>query len=133
MMILINMMMAIINMAFEDIKSQADAYKSKFDILAYIKMTSRQLSGLELQKRDLPKYQGEDDDEAKDDDDQYVEEKKARAGEGFDSLFVGGGVTPTLSALHRQQDQSGGQEMTEEEVANLDLELELELDNVNAE
>ena len=46
-MILINMMMAIINMAFEDIKSQADAYKSKFDILAYIKMTSRQLSGLE--------------------------------------------------------------------------------------
>ena len=46
-MILINMMMAIINMAFEDIKSQAEAYKSKFDILAYIKMTSRQLSGLE--------------------------------------------------------------------------------------
>ena len=30
---------------------------------------------------------------------------QARAGEGFDSLFVGGGVTPTLSALHRQQDQ----------------------------
>ena len=27
----------------------------------------------------------------------------------------------------------GGQEMTEEEVANLDLELELELDNVNAD
>ena len=29
--------------------------------------------------------------------------------------------------------KSGGQEMTEEEVANLDLELELELDNVNAD
>ena len=29
--------------------------------------------------------------------------------------------------------QSGGQELTEEEVAKLDLELELELDNVNAE
>ena len=28
---------------------------------------------------------------------------QARAGEGFDSLFAGG-VTPTLSALHRQQD-----------------------------
>ena len=32
-------------------------------------------------------------------------DSQARAGEGFDSLFVGGGVTPTLSALHRQQDQ----------------------------
>ena len=81
---------------------------------------------------------------------------QARAGEGFDSLFVGGGVTPTLSALHRQQDQvvrwesfsffraslsfknlfflqAGGQDLTEEEVAKLDLELEMELDDVNAE
>ena len=81
-------------------------------------------------------------------------DSQARAGEGFDSLFVGGGVTPTLSALHRQQDQvaeaslfseplslfkilfflqSGGQDLTEEEVAKLDLELEMELDDVNAE
>ena len=37
-----------------------------------------------LQKRDLPKYQGEDDDEAKDDDDQYVEEKKAMTAEFSD-------------------------------------------------
>ena len=35
-------------------------------------------------------------------------DSQARAGEGFDSLFVGGGVTPTLSALHRQQDQVAG-------------------------
>ena len=87
-------------------------------------------------------------------------DSQARAGEGFDSLFVGGGVTPTLSALHRQQDQvvgelfffqsfsfvraslsfknlfflqAGGQDLTEEEVAKLDLELEMELDDVNAE
>ena len=45
-MILINMMMAIINMAFEDIKSQASAYESKFDIIAYIKKSSKELSGL---------------------------------------------------------------------------------------
>ena len=36
-------------------------------------------------------------------------DSQARAGEGFDSLFVGGGVTPTLSALHRQQDQVVGE------------------------
>ena len=90
-------------------------------------------------------------------------DSQARAGEGFDSLFVGGGVTPTLSALHRQQDQvagelfffqsfsffrvvlfalsfenlfflqAGGQDLSEEEVAKLDLELEMELDDVNAE
>ena len=35
--------------------------------------------------------------------------------------------------LKNFQIKSGGQELTEEEVANLDLELELELDNVNAE
>ena len=45
-MILINMMMAIINMAFEDIKAQASAYDSKFDIIAYIKKSSKELSGL---------------------------------------------------------------------------------------
>ena len=37
-----------------------------------------------LQKRDLPKYQGDDDDEAKDDGDQYVEEKKAMTAEFSD-------------------------------------------------
>ena len=46
-MILINMMMAIINMAFEQIKSEKDTYKSKFDIMAYIKRSTKQLSGTE--------------------------------------------------------------------------------------
>ena len=45
-MILINMMMAIINMAFEDIKSAKDAYKNKFEIIEYIKRTTKELSGI---------------------------------------------------------------------------------------
>ena len=44
-MILINMMMAIINMAFEDIKSQTDRFKNKFEIIEYIKRSTRELSG----------------------------------------------------------------------------------------
>lgn len=45
-MILINMMMAIINMAFEEIKSQSEAYKNKFEIMEYIKRSTRELTGL---------------------------------------------------------------------------------------
>ena len=44
-MVLINMMMAIINMAFEEIKAQKNTYKSKFDIMAYIKRSGNELSG----------------------------------------------------------------------------------------
>ena len=44
-MILINMMMAIINMAFEDIKKQTDAFKNKFEIMEYIKRSCKELSG----------------------------------------------------------------------------------------
>ena len=46
-MILINMMMAIINMPFEDIKAQGDAYKNKFDIVSFIKRSMREMTGLE--------------------------------------------------------------------------------------
>ena len=46
-MILINMMMAIINMAFEDIKSQSEAYKNKFEIIQYIKRSIRELTGVQ--------------------------------------------------------------------------------------
>merc|ERR1711915_203805 len=55
-MILINMMMAIINMAFEDIKSQSETYKNKFEIMEYIKRSIRELTGVAPAKRDLPKY-----------------------------------------------------------------------------
>ncbi len=49
-MILINMMMAIINLAFEEIKSNADAYESKFQLVEYIKRTARQVIGIEIAK-----------------------------------------------------------------------------------
>ena len=45
-MILINMMMAIINMAFEDIKNQSDAYQNKFEIMEYVKRSTRELTGV---------------------------------------------------------------------------------------
>ena len=46
-MILINMMMAIINMAFEDIKAEKSAYKSKFAIIDYIKRTTKEMTGIQ--------------------------------------------------------------------------------------
>ena len=45
-MILINMMMAIINMAFEDIKSQTEQFKNKFEIMEYIRRSVKELSGV---------------------------------------------------------------------------------------
>ena len=41
------MMMAIINMAFEDIKNKKDAYQNKFEIIEYIKRTTREMTGLQ--------------------------------------------------------------------------------------
>ena len=47
-MILINMMMAIINMAFEEIKEQKDTYQNKFEIIEYIKRSVREMTGVRL-------------------------------------------------------------------------------------
>ena len=47
-MILINMMMAIINMAFEEIKEQKDTYQNKFEIIEYIKRSVREITGVRL-------------------------------------------------------------------------------------
>jgi hypothetical protein len=46
-MILINMMMAIINLAFEEINAQGDTYQNKFDIVSYIKRSVRELTGVQ--------------------------------------------------------------------------------------
>ena len=62
-MILINMMMAIINMAFEDIKAQGDSFKNKFEIIEYIKRSTKELSGVQMAKRELPVYKGDKDGE----------------------------------------------------------------------
>jgi len=53
-MILINMMMAIINMAFEEIKEQKDTYQNKFEIIEYIKRSVREITGVRPAERELP-------------------------------------------------------------------------------
>ena len=45
-MILINMMMAIINMAFEEIKNEKEAFQNKFEIIEYIKRSIKELTGV---------------------------------------------------------------------------------------
>ena len=44
-MILINMMMAIINLAFEEIKQNQSQYQNKFELLDYIKRTNKEVIG----------------------------------------------------------------------------------------
>ena len=56
-MILINMMMAIINLAYEEIKSNKAAYVNKFELLEYIKRTGNEMIGLKLADPIRPKYQ----------------------------------------------------------------------------
>ena len=56
-MILINMMMAIINLAYEEIKSNKAAYVNKFELLEYIKRTGKEMIGLKLAEPIRPKYQ----------------------------------------------------------------------------
>ena len=63
-MILINMMMAIINMAFEEIKENRETYRNKFELLDYIKRTAREVIGLgiaETVKVDYADYSDEED------------------------------------------------------------------------
>lgn len=44
-MILINMMMAIINMAFEETKNAKEGFNNKFEIIDYIKRSVKELTG----------------------------------------------------------------------------------------
>lgn len=55
-MILINMMMAIINLAFEEINENADKFQSKFNLLEYIKRSCREIVGLSVAKPIKPIY-----------------------------------------------------------------------------
>ena len=54
-MILINMMIAIINIAFDDIKSKKGQYDSKFALVSYIKRAVRHKLGTELHRDQLYK------------------------------------------------------------------------------
>ena len=49
-MILINMMMAIINLAFEEIKLNEDKYKNKFELIDYMRRTGTNYLKLTLKK-----------------------------------------------------------------------------------
>ena len=53
-MILINMMMAIINLAFEEIKANKSDFQSKFDLLNYVKRTTREMVGLNVAEPIVP-------------------------------------------------------------------------------
>ena len=83
-MILINMMMAIINMAFEDIKAQGDSFKNKFEIIEYIKRSTKELSGVRMAKRELPVYKGN-----KDVEDMAGEEGGKEGGDGDEKTLSG--------------------------------------------
>ena len=83
-MILINMMMAIINMAFEDIKAQGDSFKNKFEIIEYIKRSTKELSGVRMAKRELPVYKGN-----KDVEDMAGEERGKEGGDGDEKTLSG--------------------------------------------
>ena len=75
-MILINMMMAIINLSFEEIKAHKDKYQSKFQLLEFIKRTAKELAGTRLADPIRVKYKGEEDDSSGDEED-VANQKKA--------------------------------------------------------
>ena len=54
--ILINMMMAIINLAFEEIKENADQYKNKFELMEYIKRSAKEMIGITVAEPIVPVY-----------------------------------------------------------------------------
>ena len=54
--ILINMMMAIINLAFEEIKENKDQYKNKFELLEYIKRSAKEMIGITVAEPIVPVY-----------------------------------------------------------------------------
>ncbi len=54
--VLINMMIAIINMAFEEIKENEAKFQSKFALTAYIKKFTREVVGLDLARPIKVKY-----------------------------------------------------------------------------
>lgn len=54
--VLINMMMAIINFAFEDIKNNVQQYKNKFELLEYMKRSAKEMLGLTVAEPIRPIY-----------------------------------------------------------------------------
>ena len=69
-MILINMMMAIINLAFEEIKANKSDFQSKFDLLNYVKRTTREMVGLNVAEPIVPVYVGDENQNAEEEEDE---------------------------------------------------------------
>lgn len=67
-MILINMMMAIINLAFEDIKNNENAFQNRFELLDYVKRTAKEMIGIHVAEPIVPIYVDElpDDEDCSD-------------------------------------------------------------------
>ena len=55
-MILINMMMAIINLSFEEIKSNKEQYKNKFELMEYVKRSAKEMIGMIVAEPIVPVY-----------------------------------------------------------------------------
>jgi hypothetical protein len=58
-MILINMMMAIINLAFEEINANAQDYQNKFELVSYVKRTTREMVGTSIAEPIICQYHDE--------------------------------------------------------------------------
>ena len=72
-MILINMMMAIINLAYEEIKSNKSGYVNKFELVDYVKRTGREMVGLNLAEPIQPKYKDPNNQEESEDEEDETE------------------------------------------------------------
>lgn len=55
-MILINMMMAIINLSFEEINSNGEQYKNKFELMEYVSRTAKEMIGAQIAEPIVPVY-----------------------------------------------------------------------------
>ena len=60
-MILINMMMAIINLAFEEIKSNKSDFQNKFELVDYVKRSTKEMIGTRIAEPIVPIYVDKDD------------------------------------------------------------------------
>ena len=50
------MMIAIINMAFEEIKERGEQFKNKFELMDYITTSAKEMTGIEVAEAIVPEY-----------------------------------------------------------------------------
>ena len=67
--------MAIINLAFEEIKANKSDFQSKFDLLNYVKRTTREMVGLNVAEPIVPVYVGEENQEEEEEDEADATER----------------------------------------------------------